>query len=193
MRIGDKNYLLAEKRGCDFFSGDTSVKGSDVGNYRVLIRFIAKDGTEVCGDVMRFRGGMELASQMCRYDGAANCTGFPYHWMNSMNMDSHGSRYPYTIAGILEYVNDRSRERYDAIKWVRSFSFDQKPGENYTPSWKIAEWAKKEHLEYWQPAMSCLRVRMFGGVWKYFMSKVRTFQGTTGPFERVTIFLEEGE
>lgn len=37
MKIGEKNYLLAEKRGCNFAPGDASTKGSDIGNYRVFI------------------------------------------------------------------------------------------------------------------------------------------------------------
>lgn len=99
--------------------------------------------------------------------------------------------YPYTIAGILRYVNDRSAEPYDEIKWVQTFSFEQKPGDNFTPSWKITDWAKREHLEYWEEPMSGVRVRTYTGTWKYMMAKTRTFQGTRGPFERVTIFLED--
>lgn len=189
MRIGEKNYLLIEKRGCNFSPNDSSVKGLDVGNYRVYIRFVTKDGTEAEGDVLRFRGGRELATQMCRYDGAANCTGFPYHW-SRVNMDTNGG-YPYTIDGILRYVNHRSAEHYDAIKWVETFTFDQEAGKNFVPSSKIAEWAKREHLDFWN-TMDGIRVKTYTGVWKFMMYKIRTFQGTKGPYERVTIFLEEG-
>lgn len=107
-------------------------------------------------------------------------------------MDVNGDyTYPYTIAGILKYVNERSAEPYDGIKWVCSFRFEQEPGANFTPSSKIIEFAKREHLEYWQPPASCVRVKTYTGVWKYMMARVRKFHGNAGPFERVTIFLEE--
>ena len=191
MRIGDKNYLLVEKRGCNFFQNDGSTKNSDVGNYRVFIRFIAKDGTKVCGDVSRFQGSEMLCADMCRYDDNGNCFGLVRHKPGEINY--HAPRvYPYTIEGILRYVNDRSAEHYDDIKWVCSFTFEQKKGENFTPSSKIAEWAKREHLRHWYHSGD-IRVETYTGVWKYMMYVIRTFQGKTGPFERVTIFLENGD
>lgn len=189
MKINGKNYLLAEKRGCNFLDYDKNL-GSDVGNYRVFIRFINDEGEEVSGDVTLNRKTGELSTQMYRYDAAANCYGFSYHWTNKRNTDSFRG-YPYTLDGILRYVNDRSAEPYDEIKWVQTFTFDQDPGSNFTPSWKITDWARREHLEYWQVPMSGVRVKTYTGTWKYMMAKTRTHYGTLGPFERVTIFLEE--
>lgn len=188
MTINGKNYLLAEKRGCNFLDYDKNL-GSDVGNYRVFIRFINDEGVEVSGDVTFNRKTGELSTSMSRYDGAANCHGFPYHWTNKRNTDSfHG--YPYTLDGILQYVNDRSAEPYDEIKWVESFRFEQDPGDNFTPSSKIAEWARKERLETWND-MDGIKVKTYTGVYKYMMYRTRTFTTDWGTFERVTIYLEK--
>ena len=188
MKINGKNYLLAEKRGCNFLDYDKNL-GSDVGNYRVFIRFINDKGEEVSGDVTLNRKTGELSTQMYRYDAAANCYGFSYHWTNKRNTDSfHG--YPYTLDGILRYVNDRSAEPYDEIKWVESFRFEQDPGDNFTPSSKIAEWARKEHLETWND-MDGIKVKTYTGVYKYMMYRTRTFTTDWGTFERVRIYLEK--
>lgn len=188
MKINGKNYLLAEKRGCNFLDYDKNL-GSDVGNYRVFIRFINDEGEEVSGDVTLNRKTGELSTSMSRYDAAANCYGFSYHWTNKRNTDSfHG--YPYTLDGILHYVNDRSAEPYDEIKWVESFRFEQDPGDNFTPSSKIAEWARKEHLETWND-MDGIKVKTYTGVYKYMMYRTRTFTTDWGTFERVTIYLEK--
>lgn len=47
------NVLYLEKRGCDFFHGDPIETQSDVGNYRVFMRFTDHNGVEVCGDICR--------------------------------------------------------------------------------------------------------------------------------------------
>lgn len=191
MRIGDKNYLLIEKRGCNFFAGDESVKGSDVGNYRVFIRFIDKSGREVCGDVARFRGGDTLSTQMCHYDSTGNCLGFWHDPLDPLPFDVSDT-YPYTLAGILRYVNERSGEHYNDVKWVESFSFEQEPGANFVPGDKIAEWAQREHLESWYEAGD-IRVRTYTGVWKYLKYDTHPVRGRFHTFERVTIYMELGK
>ena len=48
-----ENVLYLEKRGCDFFKDDPINEQSDVGNYRVYMEFIDKNGVEVRGDLSR--------------------------------------------------------------------------------------------------------------------------------------------
>lgn len=43
--------LYLEKRGCDFWELDESVRESDLGNYRLFMEFIDREGKRVCGDV----------------------------------------------------------------------------------------------------------------------------------------------
>lgn len=191
MKIGEKNYLLAEKRGCNFAPGDSSTNGSDIGNYRVFIWFINRDGEEVCGDITRHHSSVHMiGANMARIDGAANWHGYPYDWRKKLNYDGTFD-IPFTREGILRYVNQRSAEPYDEVKWVTSFSFDQEPGRDFIPSSKIYKWAKQEHLESWND-MDGIKVRTYTGVWKFLTYRIRVFQGTRGPFERVTVFLEEG-
>lgn len=164
MKIGEKNYLLAEKRGCNFAAGDISTKGSDIGNYRVFIRFINRDGEEVCGDITRHPGNTSMiGANMSRIDGVANWHGYPYDWRKNQQYDGTFN-ISYTKRGILQYVNRLSAEPYDEIKWVTSFSFDQEKGRNFTPSSEIYQWAKREHLESWND-MDGIKVRTYTGVY----------------------------
>lgn len=190
MRIGDKNYLLAEKRGMNFAPGDISVKNSDIGNYRVFIRFINKEGTEVCGDVMRYAKTGNISTNMCYYDGAENCRGFAYDWKKPVNYDLCDSAYPYTKEGILRFVNKRSDEGYTDIMFVESFSFTQKPGTGFDPEEKVKEWAKDNRLESWNNGEG-ITVRLYTGTYRYMTTHTRTFSNKAGHYERVTIFLQE--
>ena len=190
MRIGDKKYLLAEKRGMNFAPGDRSVKNSDVGNYRLFIRFINKEGAEVCGDIMRYPKTGNISTTMCYYDGEEICHGFPYHWKNPVNYDLCNSAYPYTKEGILRYVNKRSNEGYTDIMFVQSFSFTQESGSRFDIEAKIKEWIKDNRLESLDSGEG-ITVKLYTGIYRYMMTHTRTFSSETGYYERVTVFLQE--
>lgn len=132
--------LYLERRGCDFFEGDSISNFSDVGNYRVGIyknRIQAKDGNAY---ILEF-GGWDR--KKTRYTSLR--TGKPLKhpkteviqrnalhidtefekpdekgriasWRNSrLECEMNSKGYPFTKAGILAAVNDISVDRYDKI------------------------------------------------------------------------------
>lgn len=165
MKINGKNYLLCEKRGCEFFKGDTISKRSDMENYRVFIDIACADGTRVFGDLLRANVydytrktpklvydcglGVDLQSDMYRYHPSCDAR-----------------EYDYTKAGVLSFVNKFSGNSFEDIKWVQSFEVIRPEGSNFTPASLIREWASKNHLE-----TNCAHgetiVEMYTGAYKY--------------------------
>lgn len=127
--------LYLEKRGCNFFAGDRIAQISDVGNYRVFTEFIDKAGTRVCGDFsgrvwsykerVKYKRDRGIMQECPMYSdmGYTTYSGNSYGY----TMDCKGR--PYTIASILETVNEYSRNHYDSVKWVDFIWKSQKVGE----------------------------------------------------------------
>lgn len=129
--------LKLEKMGCDFYRDDQHA-ASDCGNFRLRAHDIrTKDGRLVSGDFSRgtrydfSKAAPRLVSEWQLYtdleytddDGVtwaytpdgkggrlrnySKCTDSPYY-----------GKTDYTLAGILEVVNDMSSDHYDAVELV---------------------------------------------------------------------------
>lgn len=133
------NYLFLEKRGMNFTAGDPINKESDVGNYRVTTpgyTVRGKNGRLYHLDVMRGdrlnyrtvnkRTGATLKKPVYDvvmtnavfidasfYDDAGNCYGDVDVFKAAFN-----NPRKYTIAGILDAVNEFSADHYDAIEFI---------------------------------------------------------------------------
>ncbi len=195
MTINGTNYLLLKGRGCPSFETDERAKASDVGNYRVFVRFTDKAGVDVYGDFLmgnrrRYtdKTGKLLKkpvtisttgifSSLC-YENERGCFGY--------RPDLNLSAYSYTISDILAIVNAISAEHYDAIKWVESFDFVQPAGANFTPANQIVEWAKKNWLEVFN-VYGEMVVKFYTGQFKYLCYQVKPLDSEK---EKVTIILE---
>ena len=51
MLINGKNYLFLRRMGCNYRKDDSITAFSDVGNHRVRVQFVDKNGVEVLGDL----------------------------------------------------------------------------------------------------------------------------------------------
>ena len=166
MYINGKNYLLLEKRGCNFFVGDQSC-GSDVGNYRVCTpyeRIPGKNGRTYFLEFSLWRNRAKI-----RYSNKR--TGKPLknpvrEIINpiGLHLDTEfeegdlsyrdlkleerisAENPSFTLSDILRVTNDISTEHYDGIKWVESFQTTVPHGENFTPSMLIRRWAERNNL-----------------------------------------------
>ena len=113
--------LYLEKRGCDFSSSDTEALKSDLGNYRLFLEFIDKDGKRICGDVTRgdIRGTKPDGKAYTisknglytdfQYESHSGC--FCYH----AEIGCAGS---FTQKTVLELVNSLSAVVFDEIEIV---------------------------------------------------------------------------
>lgn len=131
-----ENILILEKRGCDFHFSDTDTKGSDVGNYRVT----------TFGDTVKGKDGKNYFVEFChhkkyKYRTTNKRTGEPLKkavkelvkvnalWVDTQYNDDRGSwrnirieqdinklNLDYTKAGILQAVNQISRNCYNAVE-----------------------------------------------------------------------------
>ena len=122
--------LQLERRGCDFFKGDPINEHSDVGNYRVFVKFIDKNGIEVCGDfsrcpVYRYHHkitGKPLKHRKFEHDYGIYA-GLQYTDENNM---CWGYKFPegilsglyYTKQNILNVVNQLSNIHYDSVEVI---------------------------------------------------------------------------
>lgn len=133
------NTLKLEKRGCEFSPYDETVKGSDIGNYRVCTPFYdipAKNGRQYFLEIFHYdkyitrytnkrtgkplsRPVKELAAlnvcavNACFRDENGICYGDTSIWR-----ENHETPRPYTEQGILDIVNSFSVNHYDAIEYV---------------------------------------------------------------------------
>lgn len=188
MIINGKNYLLCEKRGCEFFKGDTIRERSDMENYRVFIDIDCADGTRVFGDLLR-RSVYNHTKKNPRlvYDCglASDLQSDIYRYHPSANADE----YEYTKRDVLAFVNKFSGNDFEEIKFVQCFEVRNEKGANFTPAKLIHEWANKNHLK-----TSCAHgetvVDMYTGRYKYLGYKIRPAEEG---FERVTIIMEAAQ
>lgn len=170
MIINGKDYLLCEKRGCNFFECDSICQRSDMENYRVFIDITCADGARVFGDLLRVNVydytrktpklvydcglGVDLQSDMYRYHPSCDARD-----------------YDYTKAGVLAFVNKFSGNSFEDIKWVESFEVVRPKGSNFTPAALIREWANKNRLKT-TCAYGETVVKMYTGAYKYLCYRI---------------------
>ena len=133
------NILKLEKRGCDFSPFDESVKGSDIGNYRLVTgdyNIPAANGKTYFLEFMHYdkyrirrtnkRTGKPLARPVRELvANNVTCTNAYYRdadgvcWGDmSVWERSNNEPRPYTMAGILSIVNSFAAVPYDRIEFV---------------------------------------------------------------------------
>ena len=118
--------LYLEKRGCDFSESDQDArKRSDLGNYRLFLEFIDKDGRRVCGDVTRG----ELRAEKWNKNGTSHKTivttrnGLYTHFCYEDHTGCYGYNTgplgdEFTQESVLRLVNKYSAITYDSIEIV---------------------------------------------------------------------------
>ena len=188
--------LLLERRGCMFSENDDIRLYSDVGNYRVYTEFIDCENRTLYGDFdghfwnpkqrKRYKKPcpVPMYGNFCTMDTEGNCWG--------VMLDCKGR--PYTIAAILETVNEYAYDRYDSVKWVERVTFELPVGKPFDIREKILQnFHGCEKVE----GEGMLLIRCYTGVWKYwtYISEPRTYKvlGETKEYRRYTILMEEAE
>ena len=139
------SYLLCEKRGCEFFTGDPITHKSDMENYRVYVEFSTPEGVWVFGDLLR-TNSYDYSGKRPRlvYDCALGCD--LQSDMFRFHPRCEPCEYDYTQAGVLGFVNSIAAEHYDAFKWVQYFEVCKDKSANFTPAGLMLEFAKKHSL-----------------------------------------------
>lgn len=185
MYINGTNYLLLERRGCEFFRGDTISQRSDVGNYRVYVEFTDKEGRKVCGDMMR-ANIYDHSKKSCPliYDAGLAADFQVSHYVYSPSTDAR--RYDYTKNDILRFINGIANEQFEEIKWVQRFEAKVNKGANFTPSTLIYEFAKQNHLETTNVYGEMI-VKMYTGNYKYLCYDI---DESSGSYDKITVTLE---
>lgn len=185
MNINGTNYLLLERRGCEFFKCDTINQRSDVGNYRVYAEFTDKEGRKVFGDMMRAnvydhtKKGNPLV-----YDAGLFADFQVSHYVYSPSADPRS--YNYTQADILRFVNKIADEHFDEIKWVHRFEVKLDKGANFTPATLIHNYAKANCLET-NNVYGEVRIKMYTGEYKYLCYHIDT---SPDNYDKVTVVME---
>lgn len=150
MIINGINYLLLERRGCNYFPNDEIATRSDVGNYRVFVEFTDKNGVKVCGDLGRCYAYDTTEKKPRITSDITLYSDFQFEdergaWRYNPAVDPKA--YTYNIADILDFINAISAEHYDAIKWIETVEFEQERGANFTPACKIHEYANQNRMK----------------------------------------------
>ena len=206
MYINGKNYLLLEKRGCNFFAEDQN-RGSDVGNYRVCTPYKSIPGKNGRTYFLEFtlwrnrtklrythkRTGKPLKNpvpEIINPIGLHLDTSFQegdYSYRDiKLEAQISAENPSFTVSDILRVTNDISTEHYDGIKWVESFQTTVPHGENFTPSMLIRRWAERNNL-HTESRYGTLIVTLYTGTYKYLAYHIQP-----GPVQDlVTILLEE--
>lgn len=210
MIINGKNFLLLEKRGCNFNGGVPVATKSDVGNYRVCTlgeTIPGKDGRNYFLEFSLWQNrsqprytnkrtgaplkhpaqeiinpiGLHIDTQYTDESGQS--------WRN-LNLEQriHKRNPSYTAAEILAIANEISAEHYDGIKWAHSFRETIDHAANFTPAALISAYASKNRLEI-ESRFGTLYIRLYAGTYKYLAYDVRSF----GSRDNVTVILEEVE
>ena len=118
--------LYLEKRGCNFSEKDENAcRESDLGNYRLFLEFIAKDGRRICGDITRGDVRKPITNNRGRTDYKTVSTNGLYA---HLQYENHTGCYAYVIdvdftpyftqADALKLVNAASAVQYDAVEIV---------------------------------------------------------------------------
>lgn len=212
MVINGKNYLLLERRGCEYCGND---KGKDdINNYRVgsydysitgkdgrnyIIEFGSRDA--VNWRTTNKRTGKPLKKAVCemvlnnalridtQYDEDKDGSGFISSWRNlKMEQEFYKALpVPYCQQSILNFVNSISAEHYDAIKWVYTFETTRPAAANWTPAGLIHELASRYHLEERQP-YGTLEIKAGRDWWKFLCYQI---EAGNKALAKVTVYLEK--
>lgn len=192
MEINGINYLLLERRGCEYFHGDQG--RDDIGNYRVGSYDHSIEGKDGRNYIIEFgswdawtirktnkRTGAPLKhhkTEIVKYNALLIDTEFEKpedggrwfsSWHNSaLEAEQNAKRRDYSKAGILETVNEISKDHFDDIKWITTFDTYKPANKNWTPAQLICEWSKKNHLESVN-TMDGLKVKNNFGLWWRFL------------------------
>lgn len=196
MIINGKNYLLLERRGCEYFKNETP---DTIKNYRVCTaeRVPGKDGKEYFIEFTKW--------DKWRYRTTNKRTGAPLKkavteiiqrhalhidteyenengsWRNSRLEQALNNRgYDYSESDILAAVNSISAVKYDGIKYVETFTATEHG--NFTPASVIYKWAKAHRLE-----QIGNKVKMYTGIYKYMAYNIDNSKTENN----LTIYLEK--
>lgn len=210
MVINGKNYLLLEKRGCNFNGGVPATTKSNVGNYRVCTMGETIPGKDGQNYFLEFslwqnrsqprytnkRTGaplknpvLEIINECGLHIGTQYTDASGQSWRNlALEQRIHKRNPSYTTSEILSIANEISAEHYDGIKWVCSFCETVEHGANFTPAALISTYAKRTRIEI-DSRFGTLCLRLYTGTYKYLAYDVRSFCSR----DNVTVILEEVE
>lgn len=130
MLINGKNYLLLERRGCEFTKNDKINNISDVGNHRLDTLDYDIQGEDGKKYFIEFVHGCNKNAGKL-YISACYCTEVGCFSNLKLEKRINDKEYSYTEKNILKAVNSISAEKYDGIKYVVFFEFDG--SDNFTP------------------------------------------------------------
>lgn len=186
MIINGKNYLLLERRGCEYLKDETP---DTINNYRVctaekiqgndgimyFVEFTKWDkwqyGTTNKRTIVQ-RHALHIDTEYEDENGS---------WRNSRLEQALNNRgYDYSEGDILAAVNSISAVKYDGIKYVETFTVTEHG--NFTPASVIYKWAKAHRLE-----QIGNKVKMYTGIYKYMAYNIDNSKAENN----LTIFLEK--
>ena len=99
--------LKLRKMGCNL--SEEAKKDSDLESYRLRLSFTDKNGVEVTGDIFGgFKPGIYTDFQYDAEDGYTYC-------YRPEKFGVKSSDYPYTKAGLLEFINQISSVQYKEV------------------------------------------------------------------------------
>lgn len=208
MVINGKNYLLLEKRGCNFTPGDKETEKSDCENYRIgayYERIKAENGRDY---ILEFTGWNKW-----QYRKTNKRTGKPLKkpvteiiHENALHVDTefendrgcwrdcalektvYNSDLAFTLADILTFTNSISVEKYDGIKFIHAFeNIPVEYGKDFTPAQLIREYCEQHKITMEQTYYFENVVKLYTGYYKYLCYDIKPGNGC----ELVTIYLEE--
>lgn len=189
MLINGKNYLFLRRMGCEYRKDDSITAFSDVGNHRVRVQFVDKNGVEILGDLSHGHKWDTSKKNPVMTSFVSLITDLQYEdekgtWRYHPAVSS--DNYTYNVADILAFINSISAEHYDAVKWVETIEVIQEAGKNFTPAGKICEYAKANRLEAVHK-FDYVVLRMYTGDYKYLCFSIKP---TGDGKEIVTLTLE---
>lgn len=208
MNINGKNYLLLEKRGCNFWKDDEIRKMSDCGNYRIGCYYDRVPGKDGNNYIFEFGGydkktlrktnkrtGAPLKHpviELVRKNALHIKSEFENDrgsWGNcKLEEDASKADYNYTLSDIIRFVNSVSTVKYDGIKFIHAFdNIRIESGANFTPARLIAEYCNAHNLEEKNGKYFEKTVKLYTGEYKYMAYDVKKENG----YDSVTIYLEE--
>lgn len=196
MIINGKNYLLLERRGCEYFPNETH---DTINNYRVCTaeRVPGNDGEEYFIEFTKWdkwhyrttnkRTGAPLkkgVTEIVQRHALHIDTEYENEngsWRNSRLEQALNNRgYDYSENDILAAVNSISAVKYDGIKYVGTFTVTENG--NFTPAGVIYKWAKAHRIE-----QIGNMVKMYTGIYKYMAYNIDNSKEDNN----LTIYLEK--
>ena len=213
MKYNGKNYLMFERRGCEFWKDDKANEESDIGNYRITTPgeiVPCKNGRNYCFEFVCYdrynwrktnkRTGEPLKkpvkelvmttathidTQFTDYSSGEKYA--PSYRDLNMEREFYKKPMKYTKANILAYINSVSAEHYDDIMFVDTFQFEEPKTADFVPAHKIIEWAKAHKIDYYN-TLDGVILHLATGEYKYNHYKID--QARKPENEIVTIYLE---